>query len=29
LLNKRECLDALRDFYIEYYDCPGSDYVHY
>ncbi|KAJ5205580.1 hypothetical protein N7491_003790 [Penicillium cf. griseofulvum] len=29
LLNKSECLDALRDFYIEYYECPGSDYVHY
>lgn len=29
LLNPSECLGALRDFYIEYYECPGSDYVSY
>ncbi|KAJ6186384.1 hypothetical protein N7519_007685 [Penicillium mononematosum] len=29
LLNAPECLGALRSFYIEYYECPGSDYVHF
>ncbi|CAI7636026.1 unnamed protein product [Penicillium crustosum] len=29
LLNPSECLGALRDFYVEYYECPGSDYVSY
>ncbi|KAJ5882226.1 uncharacterized protein N7529_000898 [Penicillium soppii] len=25
LLDRMECLGALREFYIEYYDCPGYD----
>ncbi|KAJ5504643.1 hypothetical protein N7463_007517 [Penicillium fimorum] len=29
LLDKSECLDALRGFYIEYYECPGTDYIHF
>ncbi|CAG8937317.1 unnamed protein product [Penicillium salamii] len=25
LLSSEHCLGCLRDFYIEYYDCPGTD----
>ena len=29
LLDEKECLGALRAFYIEYYDCPGCDGLGY
>ncbi|KAJ5352336.1 hypothetical protein N7452_001310 [Penicillium brevicompactum] len=29
LLGDGECLGNLRDFYIEYYDCPGCDSLGY
>jgi hypothetical protein len=29
LLADNECLGGLRDFYIDYYDCPGCDFMGY
>ncbi|CAG7930760.1 unnamed protein product [Penicillium olsonii] len=29
LLQDDQCLGCLRDFYIEYYDCPGTDSMGY
>jgi hypothetical protein len=29
LLDDHECLGCLRTFYIDYYDCPGTDHLGY